>query len=252
MSAGPELVYTPPEGFSGRDEFTYTADDGECSQPAVVSVVVDGSALFVTQYDDPAVLSTADAQVLARMTEGLGLSVHTVSTSGGTQDAAAGKDLIVISSSVAPGVIDAGLFELAVPVLTWENELYDDLLMSPRIEPGGGGEPYGGGKETGTAVTIVAPAHPCAAGFPSGTVSVLVSQGNLTFGDPSADATVIATTADGNPALFVFDAGATLVDAMTEAPARRVGFFLPEGGSGELTTEGLMLLEAALNQTLAR
>lgn len=74
------LIYTPFDGFSGKDSFTYLADDGELtSQPATVTVTVDPEpgespitvTLFDARTDAPIGAVTPGGEVVAPVTQNM-------------------------------------------------------------------------------------------------------------------------------------------------------------------------------------
>ena len=64
---GGQFTYTPEEGASGRDSFTYTASDsaGHVSSPATVSIEIEKAKSGVTYADTAGLAAAAAAQDLA-------------------------------------------------------------------------------------------------------------------------------------------------------------------------------------------
>jgi hypothetical protein len=86
-------------------------------------------ALFVTSSTT---LTAADAKIKKRLeTLGYAVTVKAASTSA-TADAT-GKDVVVISSSVVSGDVNTKFKNVAVPVVTWENAIYDDMGMTGTV-----------------------------------------------------------------------------------------------------------------------
>jgi len=74
---------------------------------------------------------------------------------------------------------------------------------------------------------------------------------DLIFGIPNASAEIVAEDATGNAVLFVYDKGDTMFRGFI-APAKRTTSLLPDGGAGMLNADGLTLLDATINESLAR
>ena len=74
-------------------------------------------------------MNASDRAVRDRLTA-LGLTVTVADDNGITAAAATGKQLIVISSTVDPLAVNATFAATAVPLVTWEHMLYDDLGLT--------------------------------------------------------------------------------------------------------------------------
>lgn len=126
--------------------------------------------------------------------------------------------------------------DLAVPMLVWEAYLYDELAMST-----------GGNRDSKTAenrLRIDMPSHPLAGGL-SGSVGVLSAAAPVAIAVPGAGADVVASTVNGQPTIFAYDAGDTLADG-SSAAAARIGFFLSFEAGTLITDAGWTLLDAAV------
>ncbi len=160
---------------------------------------------------------------------------------------ARGADLIVISSSVSGKDVKPGWRALAVPLVTWENDLLDDLAMTGKRHDVDFGE-----AEKERFVWIVNAPQAMAAGLPAGIANVYAKQAPMGWGKPGLGATTIATIY-GQPekaAVFGYEAGATMdYDAL--APARRVMLFLGNDGFTNLSPAGLRLFDAAIDWAVA-
>ncbi|MFI5357805.1 MAG: hypothetical protein ACHQ4G_10760 [Opitutales bacterium] len=150
--------------------------------------------------------------------------------------AAAGQDLVVISSSVEPEVLQGAYRDLPVPVLTWSAYSYPYLAMTgPDLH-----------KDYELIDPIRFPARTFTAlyGWCTNPVNPIIKAVGLTrsqnfgtfyllstevaWGRPSAGGTVVASIEgrdDGEAVLFTYERGAQMCDHVV-APARRVGFFL--------------------------
>lgn len=156
---------------------------------------------------------------------------------------ARGAALVVISSSVSGKDVKPGWRALAVPLVTWENDLLDDLAMTGKRHDFDFGE-----ADKERFVWIVNAPQAMAAGLPAGIVNVYVKQAPMGWGKPGLGATTIATIY-GQPekaAVFGYEAGATM-DYETLAPARHVMLFLGNDGFNNLSPAGLRLFDAAID-----
>ncbi|MGZ2744512.1 hypothetical protein [Burkholderia stagnalis] len=159
-----------------------------------------------------------------------------------TPDAARDADLVIISSTVSSKNVAAGWRTLDKPLVTWENDLLDDLAMTGKRHDVDFGET---GKER--YVWLVNAPHPIAAGLPAGATNVYGKQAPMSWGKPGLGASIIATVY-GQPdkaAIFAYEKGATM-DYEALAPARRVMFFLDNDTFVNLSPAGLALFEAAV------
>lgn len=152
---------------------------------------------------------------------------------------AIGKDLIIISESAESGDVNTKLREVAVPIVTWEGWLQDDLQMIEDDE-----DNYG--EEIGqTTIRIVNSQHPLAAGY-TGDVTTVVSRDNkFHWGKPNANAIIVAVNPrdDDEAMIYAYEAGAQM-EKLT-APARRV--FIHNATGPNLTNAGLSLFLTAVD-----
>ncbi|MGU7775433.1 hypothetical protein ACV229_35340 [Burkholderia sp. MR1-5-21] len=165
-----------------------------------------------------------------------------------TPDAARDADMVVISSTVSAKNVSAGWRTLDKPLVTWENDLLDDLAMTGKRHDVDFGET---GKER--YVWLVNAPHPIAAGLPAGTTNVYGKQAPMSWGKPGLGASIIATVY-GQPdkaAIFAYEKGATM-DYESLAPARRVMFFLDNDTFVNLSPAGLALFDAAVDWAAGR
>lgn len=211
------------------------------SQAALLS----GIALFVASSTT---LSNADNQLRNRL-EILGLQVTVKSASAATSADANGKVLVVISSTVTPSSVNTKFRNVAVPVLTWESELYDDLGMTPTSSGSFG-------TQSGQKSLTLTAGHPLAAGL-SGTQLVFNEPNTpsltstFNWGKPNSNAARVAATVGDSTriAVFGYPAGAAMPGLV--APARRVGFFAGDTSATNFTSNGWALFEAAVNWSLS-
>lgn len=190
--------------------------------------------------------SPSDAKVRERLAE-RGFVVRVVDQAA--EPAAAGRaDVVVISSSVSAKDVRPGWRNLTVPIVTWENDLLDDLAMTGKRHDVDFGE-----ADKERYLWIVNAPQTMAAGLPAGVANVYVRQAGMSWGRPGLGATTIATIY-GQPekaAVFGYEAGATM-DYETLAPARRVMFFMGNDGFDNLSPAGLSLFDAAIDWAVSK
>lgn len=152
---------------------------------------------------------------------------------------AAGKDLIVISDSISSGNVGDTFTNVALPVVTWESGLYDDMQLTGTVV----GVDYNY-INAQTQLDIVDSSHPLAGGLTTGVTTVMDASSRFFWGAPAADAVTVATIvgAPGSSAIFAYDTGDGMV-GMT-APARRVAFF--NGDGLDYNAQAWQLYDAAI------
>jgi hypothetical protein len=166
--------------------------------------------------------------------KGLGFEV-TLAHDSDPASTASGQDLVVISSTADPDILQGTYRDAAVPVLTWNAYTYPYMEMTgPQvhrdyelIDPAR----FPGRSFSGLYGYCVNPVNEImqAAGVTRshnfGTFYLL--QTEITWGRPTMAGNVLASIEDddGEGALFTYERGATMYDNLP-APARRVGFFL--------------------------
>lgn len=195
--------------------------------------------VMLVQRDGPGL--PVDEKVRQHL-ESRGFSV-TLHDQGSAPTVAAGSDLVVVSSTVAAKDVNPAWRQLPVPLLTWENDLLDDLAMTGKHHDTDFGE---AAKER--YVWLVNAPHPMAAGLPAGVTNVYLKQAGMSWGKPGLGATTVATLY-GQPekaAIFGYEKGATM-DYESLAPARRVMFFLGNDTFTNLSPAGRLLFDAAVD-----
>jgi hypothetical protein len=176
-----------------------------------------------------------------------------------------GYDVLYISSSMASSDTRDKYEDSAVGIVCSENALiHDNNVGNFMLSDAGGNQDMITDRQK---ITIVDPTHPLAAGL-SGEVTVFNSAENnwWQFGrSPLAAgvdlvANMVLPESDPPPdpqhAIFAADVGAQLLGDGTPgspmtAAGRRVFFFLSDFGSFDLTTEGFMLFDAAIQWAAA-
>ncbi len=233
-------------------------DNTRLGSAAAISVTVTGTApasgvLFVTSS---ASLTAADAAVKKRL-ETLGYSV-TVKAAAQTVTADAnGRQLVVVSSSPASGDVNTKFTASAVPLVTWENAILDDLGMTGLTA----GTDYGT-TDAQTQASIFTSAcdrtnmytaaknygdgcHDLAGGQ-TGTIALYTAAGQVSWGKPNANAIKIASQSnDASKVIdFAYETGAAMPGRA--APARRVFLYLADLTAPIQSARALALFDNAI------
>ena len=213
-----------------------TDDNAAVTTSNPVSITVDslGNALLVVGNTT---LSAVDTAIKVRL-QNLGLNVVVKSATSAVTADATGKLVVVISDSVSPTQVNTKFRTVAIPVVTLDPQLFDDMGMTATTSGNFGTT------SSQKNVTITDAAHPMAGGL-SGTVQVTNSNTTFGWGKPNANVPKIATlTSDSTKATnFGYVSGAVM-PGLT-APERRVGFFYT-ASSSSLTTNGGLLFDNAV------
>jgi len=201
-------------------------------------------ALFVV--GDPT-LAPTDMLIQTRL-RAKGLVVMVADDDVATTANAVGNALVFISSSINSTVVQGKFADVAVPVVIEQAGSYDDMQMTGPVA----------GTDLGTMmhtqIVIADPAHPLAAGFAAGALTVYNATHIVPWGAPPPSAAAIrVATVVGNPtraAIFAYPSGAMMVGKV--APAKRVGFFFARHLTMTiLNADGVKLLDAAIDWALA-
>jgi hypothetical protein len=212
--------------------------------PAPALAADAGKVLFLMRADPPG--GSADPAVKARL-EAMGYAVTTSEGLDGAPDPC-GFDLVVMSSTVRSNQFTvnrpmiARWRDMGVPLVTWENDLLDDLWMTGLRRDTDFGE-----LETGHYFWLVRAPHPMAAGIPAGLGTWTEARTPAGWGRPGLGADVIMTW-PGEPdkaTLFGYEAGATM-DHDHLAPARRVFIGMENNSFTRMTDTGRKLFDAAI------
>jgi hypothetical protein len=194
-------------------------------------------ALFVAGN---ASLSAADQAVYDKMA-GNGIAVTLKSGPSSQTADANGKNLVVVSSTVASADVGTKFASAEVPVLNWEPLLSDDLGMT-------GQGTLQGTTANQTQVKILNASHATAARL-SGTLRATLSPQIFTWGKPNANAIATASLASDTSAktIFGYERGVAMVNGTS--PARRFNIFLNDLTPSALSDSGTALLDAGLAWT---
>jgi hypothetical protein len=212
----------------------FNSSEAATNRPELV--ISTASALLVVGNTT---LGAGDNAVKNRLTQ-LGFTVTVKAASAATSADATGQTVVLVSSTVASGDVAAKFRDVTVPVVAWENAIFDDMKLTGTVA----GTDYGTASAQ-TSVNVATPSHALAGGR-TGTNAVSGSS-NFTWGKPSASAVKAATLpSDASKAtLFGYEKGAAMVGM--NAPARRVGLFLEDTTANSLSKSGWALFDAAVN-----
>jgi len=226
-------AWQAPANFSDA-----TLDDGSPPPAPVAAACYTQSLLFVADSLEPS-LNIHDRAVVTHL-RGLGYTVTVQDDNLVQTGDATGRQLVIISNSVTSGNVGYKFTSAAVPVITWEDALFDELGMTLN------GAADHGILAAQQVVDVAASQHPLTAGL-AGPITASNPAATFSWGAPTASA-VRAATAAGDSAkatIFGYETGAAMTTL--NAPARRVGFPL---GTANFTGNGWSLLDAAVNWAL--
>lgn len=177
-------------------------------------------------------LNNGDTWVKNRLQQ-LGLTV-TVKTDSEVQAShAAGKGVVVISSTSLSGNIGTRLTNVAVPLTTWEPMLLDELKMI--------GSSSNAGATTSSQGFINNTGHSITAGLPTGWQTIFSNcSTGMNWGIPMTAAQKLVVNNSGS-LVFIYEAGAAMNGI--NAPARRAGLFLNDWSSTCLNSTGRQIFD---------
>lgn len=161
---------------------------------------------------------------------------------------AKGEDMVIISSVVsARDMVGTSFRDVAVPLLTWESDLFDSLRFTGQKK----GEDFGE-VEKEHYVNIVNAPSLLAGGVSAGKHWVYPRDDQMGWGKPGPGATIVATIC-GEPThavVFGYEKGATM-DYDFIAPARRVALFLGNRSFEKLSADGNAIFDSAIDYALS-
>ncbi len=196
----------------------------------------DIKVMFVVGDDEE--LTSEDQTIKSRLEQKLGFTITLFADEDAERPEDANPyDLVLISSSVDPGVLGNDLESAVIPIMTWDPYMYEKL----RLTGGSITSDFGFTEQPYSTASVTSPNHPMAAevGEEVSLYSVTVP---LPFGTPSEDAIVIAQAGDDAIA-YGYEPGGTM-------PSRRVAFPLRDQFMHLLTDEGWAMFDAAIVWTL--
>lgn len=198
------------------------------------------NALLIVDFQGTNALLSGDVQFKNRL-EWNGYSVTVKDQDVLVSADMTGKDVIVVSSSIDADSFGSRVRDVAIPVVTWEEEIFDDM----RFNVASGDANNWATGETQTHVRMVDSSHPLAAGY-TGDIPVFQAANQMAWSKQMASGAIkIATTTfdSSKVSVFGFDAGSQMIN-MT-APARRVGLFHNYYGSAH-SVHAANLFDAAV------
>lgn len=161
---------------------------------------------------------------------------------------AKGYDMIIISATVSARAFGGKYANVALPILTWENDIQDDMRYTGRYK----GVDFGKVPKEHYIWLVNAP-HQMSAGLPAGTAVAYNDDMSIGWGKPGLGASIIATL-PGQPEkaiIYCYEKGATM-DYDFLAPEKRAMFFLDNRNFGLLTKDGVALFDAAVAWTIKK
>jgi hypothetical protein len=241
VTAGPGASSVLVTGLTNGVAYTFTVVASNAEGNSVPSEpsnevtpevpAVPDAVLFVVANTG---LPTVGDQAVADRLDALGFDVLIIGASAAAAADADGKALVVISSNVSTTALGTKFEDVPQPVIIYKPWAYDAMEMTPG----------NGASTTVTAVDIIDPAHPLAAGL-TGTVSIVTTDQRVATGVPAGGAAVIAT-ANGAATLFAFSTGATMDDG-TPAEGCRIGFPAFHETPAFYTADGWLLFDTAVH-----
>ena len=213
-----------------------TDDDGatSVSSPVTITVNAAGDALLVVGNTT---LNSVDTAIRTRL-QNLGLNVVIKSATSAVSADATGKRVVIISDTVSPTNVNTKFRAIAVPVVTLDPQLFDDMGMTATTSGNFGTT------SSQKNVTISNASHPMAAGL-SGTVQVTSANTTFGWGKINANGLKIATLTTDTTKATSFGYETNAVMPGLTAPRRRVGFFYTASSSA-LTVNGGLLFDNAI------
>lgn len=216
----------------GAQTHTFPAPASGTTYKATYAKVTTAS--FVAAQ--PRALGSGDRAVVARLNR-LGYDVRLVPPTAPAR-AAAGSDLVVISSTVSEQAVGRTFRHVRMPVLTWESDLYDELDMTRAGRTGK--------QPAGRVLRILSPRHPLAAGL-TGAAQVTKSRAHrYNWGEPARGAIKVAGLATRAPRMAIFAYRKSQPMVRLQAPAKRVALFPDRTMAGTFTRAGWRLFDAAV------
>ncbi len=178
--------------------------------------------------------------------ETLGHEVTAVDDDDAMSTDPTGSDLIVVASTILSSKVGFQFTDEAIPVIHWEEALWDEFLMSDA----------GGRGVTGDSIEVVDTGHPLATLMGLTTAGEVVVRDTETLfhvgnsNNLAADVNVIAEEAGGgDPFIALVEEGGVLNDG-SPAPAIRIALFFGDAGLDGVNDTGLAIFDGAVNYAL--
>jgi chitodextrinase len=229
----------PRVGFfsAGASPANFTPD-GQALFDAAITWARAPRALLITKDNPP----RADDELLRqRLQDSFGFVVDVKTAVEVLAAHANGHHVVVVSESIASSELGSKLASVAVPIVSLEPAVFDDLKMT-----GTTSNTDFGAATNQTDLVFTKVDHPLAAGQALGQVTVVTAPSCFIWGLPAAAAVKIAHLVGNANAwnIFGYESGAAMVGM--NAPARRVGCFVGENTSPNLNETGKRLFDAAV------
>ena len=189
-------------------------------------------------------LSAGDAAVLNRLTTVLGCTVTIVGDTASQATDAAGKQLVLVSSSAVSGNVNTKFRDVAVPVINWDRSLVDDFGIGAVASA-----------TTSSSNVVITPAgagHLAVGGFSAGTYIIRTSATAMSVAETTglAPGAQVLATANNLPAVILVEPGRLLLNNQA-APARRIHMSWGDAGLTGVNAAGLELFDAAVAYALS-
>ncbi len=211
------------------------------AQQIVPNANLSANVLFVV--GNAATLSKGDATAKERL-ENLGYTVTVKEATAAATVDSNDKSLVIVSSTSLSADVGTKFRNIGVPVVTWEQALFDDLGMT------GSATVDHGTIANQTQLSILDTSHQLAAAL-SGVQTVTTAPVTFTWGVPNANAVSIAAVPGENKiVIFGYDKDAPMLGL--NAPARRVGLYLEDTSAANLNQNGKALFDAAIRWAAGR
>lgn len=245
--AGADRPPADAGGGTGADASADTASSPDTA-PDMAMTSPDAAppatkVLFVV--GNPAMLGAGDTKLKAQL-EAKGFTVKMGDDAGPASDAN-GQEIILISHSVASMMVTDRFLNSPLAVVCMEGFVFDDMKLT------GPTEATDYDTDFGNQIVITMANHPLAAGL-TGTITVAPTGGmpDINWGVPGPGAVKVASWPGmaNRTTIFAYPAGAMMVGAT--AAGKRVGLFITERVSAEISADALKLFDAAMAWAAAR
>lgn len=207
---------------------------------ALTLTIAKAKALFVV---GSTTLNSGDTTMKSRV-EQLGISLTIKSATAATSNDASSQDLVIISSTSYSKDVSTKYRTVAIPVVTWESHSFDDLGMTGTTS----GTDYAAVSGQ-LSLSILNSTSPLAAGL-TGVQTVYTKSGYMNFGKPNSNAIKIASLAKDSSKVVIFAYEKGVAMPGLTAPARRVGLFITDTESSNLTQAGKSLIDSDIKWAL--
>ena len=180
-------------------------------------------------------------ELIKERLELLGFHVTVVVDSSTYSGQGSNKDLVVISSTIYDGYVTTKFRDVAVPVITWENDIFDSMSMA-----------WDTGDYPNQDSVKIYKAHPLSMGFSKYKTVKVYDDSNdpdehrLAYAKVYSAAIKVATVPSNSSkaVIFAYEKGAAL--GTIWAPAKRVGLFFQNYDDLSVNNYGIGFFDAAV------